>query len=52
MNLVSICMHYKACRTKHAEQSAKRLFSKACISACIQEKTELPGTVLRPEVLL
>ena len=38
--------------TKHAEQSAKRLFSKACISACIQEKAELPGTVLCPEVLL
>lgn len=33
MNLVLICMHYKACRTKR-----KRLFSKACISACIQEK--------------
>ena len=47
MNLVRICMHYKACRTKR-----KRLFSKACISACTQEKAELPGTVLRPEVLL
>ena len=41
MNLVRICMHYKACRTKR-----KRLFSKACISACIQEKQNFTGQLL------
>lgn len=46
MNLVRICMHYKACRTKRKAGSSQS------ISACIQEKAELLGTVLCPEVLL
>ncbi len=47
MNLVRICMHYKACRTKRKAALLKSLYF--CLYT---RKAELPGTVLRPEVLL